>query len=161
MNERSFDERRFEAERLRLLRRARGVVGSMDAEDVVQETFERAWRTSSARPGTDPGPWLRRIARNVAYDVLAKRKRARELWTTEHIVERAEQSVLHGEHAHELGIALDALPAVQRRAIVLHDLAGYSNWEIAALDGVGYDTVRTRLFRARRAMRSALSREAA
>jgi RNA polymerase sigma-70 factor, ECF subfamily len=56
----------------------------------------------------------------------------------------------------ELGGALQTLAPAYRRTIVLHDLEGYSNSEIASLDGVPYHTVRTRLFRARRAMREKL-----
>ena len=60
-----------------------------------------------------------------------------------------------------LEIALRGLPSAQRRTIVLHDVAGYTNREIAALDAIPYHTVRTRLFRARRAMRDALTTKAA
>ena len=55
-----------------------------------------------------------------------------------------------------VGVVLGALPRVQRRAFVLHDIAGYSSHEIAQLDGVAYETVRSRLFRARRRLRQGL-----
>jgi DNA-directed RNA polymerase specialized sigma24 family protein len=73
----------------------------------------------------------------------------------------AERSVVRRETIGELGRALLSLPAVQCRTIVLHDVQGYSNAEIATLDHVPYHTVRTRLNRARRALRIALGPMAA
>jgi DNA-directed RNA polymerase specialized sigma24 family protein len=46
---------------------------------------------------------------------------------------------------------------INGEAIVLHDVAGYSSQEIAQLDGLQHNTVRTRLFRARRAMRRSVA----
>jgi DNA-directed RNA polymerase specialized sigma24 family protein len=51
--------------------------------------------------------------------------------------------------------------STQRRTFVLHDFAGYSSREIATLEAIPYHTVRTRLFRAQRAMRAASSTQAA
>jgi DNA-directed RNA polymerase specialized sigma24 family protein len=52
--------------------------------------------------------------------------------------------------------AIDALPATQRRLVVLHDLGGYTTGDIATRDQVPHSTVRTRLRRARLALRSSL-----
>jgi RNA polymerase sigma-70 factor, ECF subfamily len=139
-----------------LVNRASHLVGAADAEDVVHDAFERALRARTARSDGDPRPWLRRITRNVAYDTL--RSRARRLATEARAndEESAEHTVVRREALAELGGALQTLAPAYRRTIVLHDLEGYSNSEIASLDGVPYHTVRTRLFRARRAMRDKL-----
>jgi len=155
------DDRLILSSRDGLVRRARYLVGPADAEDVVQDAFERALRARTIRADGDPRPWLNRITRNVAYDTLKSRARATVLAPAPPNAESAERTVLRHESATELGGALQTLPAVQRRTIVLHDLEGYSNHEIASLDGVSYQTVRTRLFRARRAMRDALRTVAA
>jgi len=151
------DERSLARSRRGLLLAAYRIVGSADAEDVVQDAFERAWRAASLRTNTDPRWWLRRIARNAALDVLSKRKRMVDVYVPQLDSESAEAVVLRREANASVGVALGQLPRDQRRAIVLHDVAGYSSREIAQLDGVAHNTVRTRLFRARRAMRHALS----
>ena len=145
--------------RNRLLRNAYRIVGSADAEDVVQDAFERAWRSSSFRANSDLRPWLSRIARNVAFDVLHRRVRTAVFYERQRDIESAEAAALRHETIALLDIALGKLPAPQRRAIVLHDVAGYSSREIAQLDGIPHNTVRTRIFRARRAMRRALKDE--
>jgi RNA polymerase sigma-70 factor, ECF subfamily len=149
------------SQRAGLLQRARSLVGFADAEDVVQDAFERAWRTRTLRPGTDPRPWLNRITRNAAFDVLEARKRTPPAAGEPDAAESAERTVMRREAAADLDGALRTLPSTLRRTIVLHDFDGYSSREIAQLDGVAYHTVRTRLFRARQAMRAALETVAA
>jgi RNA polymerase sigma-70 factor (ECF subfamily) len=150
------DERSLVASRSGLLRDACRIVGYADAEDVVQDAFERAWRTESVKANSDPRPWLKRIARNVAFDVLRKRTRTMNLYVARPDIESAETVALGHESTAMVGVALGELPLVQRRAIVLHDIAGYSSREIAQLDGVAHETVRSRLFRARRRLRQSL-----
>lgn len=144
-----------------LLRRIRPIVGDADAEDVVQDTFEKAWKATTARASTDPRPWLHRIARNTALDRLYAKRSIDGPVAAEPTDESAETRVLRYETRADLETALRDLPPAQRRTIVLHDVAGYTSHEIAALDAIPYHTVRTRLFRARRAMRDALSTKAA
>jgi RNA polymerase sigma-70 factor (ECF subfamily) len=139
-----------------LVNRASHLVGPADAEDVVQDAFERALRARTVRLDGDPRPWLRRITRNVAYDTLRSRARRIATASPANDEESAERTVVRHEAMAELGGALQTLAPAYRRTIVLHDLEGYSNSEIASLDGVPYHTVRTRLFRARRAMRDKL-----
>ena len=155
------DDRLIFASRAGLVRQAQRLVGAADAEDVVQDTFERALRARSLDAGRDPRPWLRRIARNVAYDRLRARSHDAVIGEGIALTESAEHTVLRGEAGAELAGVLRTLPPVQRRTLTLHDIEGYSNAEIASIDGVPYHTVRTRLFRARQAVRNALRPEAA
>jgi RNA polymerase sigma-70 factor (ECF subfamily) len=156
------DDRFLHASRARLVRRARSLVGPADAEDVVQDAFERALRARTVRTDGDPRPWLNRITRNVAFDALKTRARAAALTPASDLAaESAEGTVVRREAVAELDDALQALTPLLRRTIVLHDVQGYTNSEIASLDGVPYQTVRTRLFRARRALRDVLAPVAA
>jgi len=150
------DEAGLLSNRSRLLWSACRIVGFADAEDVVQDAFERAWRSTSFRACADLRPWLSRIARNVAFDVLYRRARTISSYEPPRDAESAESAALRHESSAMLAVALAELPPPQRRAIVLHDVAGYTSREIAQLDGIGHNTVRTRLFRARLAMRRAL-----
>jgi RNA polymerase sigma-70 factor (ECF subfamily) len=155
----NISEQSIRSSRNWLLRNANRIVGSADAEDVVQDALERAWRSASFRANADLRPWLSRITRNVAFDVLHRRARALTSYEGPSDVESPEAAALRHERIAVLDVALGGLPAPQRRAIVLHDVAGYSSREIAQLDGIEHNTVRTRLFRARRAMRRALNAE--
>ena len=157
----SVDGQLLASQRAGLLARARSIVGPSDAEDVVQDAFERAWRSRTLRPGSDMKPWLNRITRNAAYDMLQSRNRVLPALPESDATESAERTVIRRETAADLGGALRTLPSAQRRTIVLHDFDGYSSREIAQLEGVAYHTVRTRLFRARQAMRAALETVAA
>src|ERR1700722_78512 len=121
-----------------LVNRASHLVGSADAEDVVQDAFERALRARTVRLDGDPRPWLRRITRNVAYDTLRSRARRIATVVPANDEESAEHTVVRHEAMAELGGALETLAPAYRRTIVLHDLEGYSNSEIATLDGVPY-----------------------
>jgi RNA polymerase sigma-70 factor (ECF subfamily) len=143
--------------RATLLQRAQRLVGTADAEDVVQEAFERAFRARTMSADRDLRPWLYRIARNVAYDALRTRIRPTANNLTSPDVESAEISALRLETAAEIDNALRRLPDTQRRIVQLRYFEGYSNSEIASIEGVPYNTVRTRLHRARIAMRDALS----
>ena len=155
------DDRLILSSRERLVATARRLVGAADAEDVAHDAFERALRARTVRSDGDPRPWLNRIARNVAYDTLRSRARNALAAPAPDPAESAERAAVRQETIAELGGVLDRLTPLLRRTIVLHDLKGYTNREIASLEGVPYHTVRTRLLRARRAMRDALAPVAA
>ena len=150
------DDRLILSSRERLVATARRLVGAADAEDVAHDAFERALRARTVRSDGDPRPWLNRITRNVAYDTLRSRARRAALSVAPRDEESAERTVVRQETRTEIGAALDLISPLYRRTIELHDLQGYTNTEIAALEGVPYQTVRTRLFRARRALREQL-----
>jgi RNA polymerase sigma-70 factor (ECF subfamily) len=143
----------------RLRRQARRIVrDDSDADDVVQDAMERAWRVRDrfASEGA-AGPWLSAITRRTAIDFLRNRRAplpSPEEPAAAH--ERTEAIVLRRETSEALDAAIGTLAPVYRDTLVLHDVLGYSSREIALRESLPYHTVRTHLFRARRALRGIL-----
>ena len=146
----------------RLLALARRMLGDpVEAEDVAQEAFLRAWKQA---PSWQPGAarfdtWLHRVALNLCYDRLRKR---RETPMAEP-PDRPDPGPApdRGLEAAELGAqvdrALQALPERQREAIVLCHYQELSNIDAAELMGVSVEALESLLSRGRRALRTALA----
>jgi RNA polymerase sigma-70 factor (ECF subfamily) len=136
-----------------------------DAEDLVQETYLRAWRSlHTYRPGTNPKAWLFRILHNARIDRY--RASTRTVQTVDEIEgqdpafvvnETPESLVLAGVMDAEVRQAIMDLPEVFRSCLILADLEGFSYQEIADILGIPRGTVMSRLFRGRRAMRKSLA----
>jgi RNA polymerase sigma-70 factor, ECF subfamily len=143
-----------------LTNRARAIVGNRsDAEDAVQEAAFRAWRgRDRLRVGADPAPWLKTIVTRTALDLARERTRRSSLPIEEHPAfgPSAEETLVRAEILTTIGSAAEHLPPDSRRVFMLHDLAGFSSHEIAHLDKLPYNTVRTRLRRARISLRNEL-----
>ena len=125
------------------------------AEDVVQETLLRAWRSLDAL--TDDAaarPWLLTIARRE-HARLHERKRFETVDVDDPAI--TDHPALARDEDHERGdmhAALLALPEEYREPLVLQVLMGYSTDEIAAHLGLTNGAVLTRLCRARQKLRS-------
>lgn len=121
-------------------------------DDVVQETFIRAWKyfpTLKAESSTKS--WLMRICRNVINDVAPK-------WQRNSIAEVDYRADLNDAYSQsDLMQLMDELTLEHRQVLVLCGLLGY-DYEIAAevLD-IPIGTVRSRLARARSAMQELVS----
>ena len=131
-----------------------------DAEDLVQETFLRAYRALDRfESGSYARAWLHTILQRVRIDAFRRRKRRPE--TVELVGEGpaipAEQDALASGH-EDLERALSALPEAFRTAVVLRDLQELSYAEIAATLGVPVGTVMSRIHRGRALLREALTR---
>jgi RNA polymerase sigma-70 factor (ECF subfamily) len=137
-----------------------------DAEDLVQETYLRAWRSlHTYRPGTNPKAWLFRILHNAHIDRF--RASSRTVPTVDELEgqdpafvvhETPETLVMNGLMDAEVRQALVEIPEVFRACLVLADLEGFSYQEIADILSIPRGTVMSRLFRGRRAMRRLLTR---
>jgi RNA polymerase sigma-70 factor (ECF subfamily) len=136
------------------------------AEDVVQETMIKAWRSlGEFRGESSTRTWVLRIARNTAIDAL-RRRRERSVApadlqhdedgsTVDDPARRAEGRA----EVELLRAALASLDELSRTIVVLREVEGLSYQEIADTLEVPIATVKTRLLRARRALDSALRDE--
>jgi len=124
------------------------------AQDVVQEAFCRAYaRWSRVSTYDDPAAWVRRVAWNVATSGFRQRTRFLSFARRHRDIDVPEPSPDHVA----LTTALAAIPARQRRVIVLHYLADLSIADIAAMDGVSEGTVKSWLYRGRAALAGLLA----
>jgi RNA polymerase sigma factor (sigma-70 family) len=127
-----------------------------DAEDLVQESFLRAFKSFESFRGGDGRAWLLAIVRNTCYTWLQE-NRVQELTTVYdealHTIEddsRNPETLLLESADHQLlKETLEELPLEFREVIVLRELEGMSYKEIAALLGIPVGTVMSRLARAR------------
>ena len=133
-----------------------------DAEDLVQETYLKAFRAAGRfEPGTNLRAWLFTILHNTALN--RARDRARDTVSIDSdAVERAadadfgraietpETLLLRATLAPELQAAIDALPDAFREAVWLRDVEEFSYAEIADMLEIPVGTVMSRISRGRR-----------
>ncbi|MGK7345514.1 MAG: RNA polymerase sigma factor [Candidatus Nitrospinota bacterium M3_3B_026] len=144
-----------------------------DAEDVLQETFLQVHRSlNSFRGDSAFSTWLFKIATNGCLMKIRKTKKVDlvsidkpidfdgSLLQREIVDWSKNPSLLHGND--EIRKALDSmislLPEDKRVVLILKDVEGFSNLEISQILGMTVAAVKSRLHRARLAMRDALSR---
>ena len=141
-----------------------------DAEDITQEVFLRAWRSIEEFRG-DSGfsTWLFRITMNLCVDharhkhaqpqtqplVMGEEESERPLPDT---APTPEEHLDNSELGRELAAALDEVSEEHRRIVLLRDVSGMSYTEIAEVLEISEGTVKSRLSRARIALRKVLLR---
>lgn len=134
-----------------------------EARDLAQDVFVRVYRNLDRyRPGTFEG-WLYRITKNLFLDHVRRRARVRmEPLSDEEWCQPPENGPGPAEHLEagmlrgDLEVALEDLAPSYRTAVVLCDVQGLSYEEIAAATGWPIGTVRSRIHRGRRLLRSSL-----
>jgi RNA polymerase sigma-70 factor, ECF subfamily len=174
------DRVRFEEEALELsdqvYRVARRLVGSREeAEDLVQETYARAFRSwRSFSPGTNLRAWLLRILTNLNIDRGRKQQRTPDTQPLEEgdyfLYNRLEESSRESEGEQEAIVnrlsqddvvsALSAVPHDFRDVVVLVDIGDFTYDDAAQILDIPIGTVMSRLHRGRRILKSELAREA-
>lgn len=174
------DRVRFEEEALALAdqvyRVARRLVGSREeAEDLVQETYARAFRSwRSYTPGTNLRAWLLRILTNLNVDRGRKLQRTPDTQPLEegdyYLANKVAES--QGEHALDqervverlsqdsIVSALSSLPHDFRDVVVLVDIGDFSYADAAQILDIPIGTVMSRLHRGRRRLKQQLAQGA-
>lgn len=132
-----------------------------DADELTQETFLRVWsKADTYRPATVQfTTWLHRIAHNLCMDQL-RRARPQSLDDPDAALSDApgpEQQAAGLEGSARLQRALARLPAEQRGALLLTELQGLSNQQVAQIMNLGVRAVESLLARARRTLREQVS----
>jgi RNA polymerase sigma-70 factor, ECF subfamily len=145
------------AARRRCVREARRVLRNRDdAEEAAQEALLRAWRSrDSCRTPARADGWLAEIARNEAYRLMARRRRADERERANFEPPRDDGiTSLIDEIA--LRQTLGELSPIERNAMELRYIADLTQAEIARRLQVPEGTVKVRLHRARNSLRAAI-----
>ena len=145
-----------------------------DAEDLVQETYLKAYRGfGSFEEGTNLKAWLYRILTNTYINTYRAAKRRPEISDVEDVEElylyrrlapvdgaapgrSAEDVALESFTDEEVKAAIESLPDNFRIAVLLADVEGFSYKEIAEITDVPIGTVMSRIHRGRRALQKAL-----
>lgn len=133
-----------------------------EAEDLVQETFLRAFKSFGRfRRNTNAKAWLFKIMTNIYINRYRKQTRFPQTELKEEVVAPGQMSDPDAEFFSQLlepevEEALESLPAEFRLAIVLVDLQGFSYQEAAEIIGCPVGTVRSRIARGRSRLSSQL-----
>jgi RNA polymerase sigma-70 factor (ECF subfamily) len=173
------DRVHFEEDALELsdqvYRVARHLVGSREeAEDLVQETYARAFRSwRSFTPGTNMRAWLLRILTNLNIDRGRRQQRAPQMQPLEandyflydKLAENGdgvsdEEQVVERLSQDDIVTALSAVPHDFRDVLVLVDLGDFSYADAAQILDIPVGTVMSRLHRGRRILKRELAESA-
>jgi RNA polymerase sigma-70 factor (ECF subfamily) len=145
-----------------------------DAEDLVQETYLKAYRAfGSFEAGTNLRAWLYRILTNTYINSYRAASRRPEVTDVEDVEDlylykrlsgpgglqagrSAEDEALDLFTDDDVKAALEALPETFRMAVLLADVEGFSYKEISEITDVPIGTVMSRIHRGRRALQKAL-----
>ncbi len=144
----------------RLLALAPRMLGDpAEAEDVAQETFVRIWRHAAGwrRGQARFDSWIHRVALNLCYDRLRKRRE----FVTDDLPEQVDEAplpdALPGDEENRVATALQRLAPRQREAIVLVYYQEMSNIEAAAVMQISVDALESLLARGRRSLQVMLT----
>ncbi len=134
-----------------------------DAEDAVQSAFIRALeRIDQLKPGSPFGPWFYRVLRSTCLNLRRREalRRHEEIPVSAAGGPDPEKDLQRELTRERVVIALGELPEMQRLAVTLYDLEGYSHQEIGGILGIAVGTSRAHVHHARRALRRLIGPDA-
>jgi RNA polymerase sigma-70 factor (ECF subfamily) len=147
-----------------------------DAEDLVQETFLKGYRSyAQFTPGTNLKAWLFKILKNTFINEYRRRQAAPKKSDFADIedafesrlapgaagqMKNPEEEALENAFDEDVQRALDLLPGDYRMAVLLADIEGFSYREIAEILEIPVGTVMSRLYRGRKLLEEAMLRYA-
>jgi RNA polymerase sigma factor (sigma-70 family) len=117
------------------------------ARDIVQDSFEKVWKTKENVNGTKAKSYLYSTAYHTMIDLIRRDKKKVDF-----------EYVSGSKYAHEeqysdlheiLNEAVDKLPEIQKSVILLRDYEGYSYEEIGEITGLNESQVKVYIYRAR------------
>ena len=168
-NERAF-ESLVERHRFRIVGTvAKMLGGCADAEDVAQQVFIRVWQSAHrTNPTAKFTTWLLTITRNLVFNEMRRRTRARVVPLDSDDPDRphhdrpdasarpAPEEIANAELQDAIARAIAALPESQRMAVILRRYEEMPYEEIAQVIGTTVPAVKSLLFRARSELRESL-----
>lgn len=128
------------------------------AEDLAQEVFVKLWKALPRYDGRAKlSTWIYAITRNAAVSALRARRRSVSL-SDPAVLEEAERIAAEPAPADDPALwrAVEALPDMQRQAVILYYQDERPVDEVAAMMGIPANTVKTHLHRARAGLAAAL-----
>ncbi len=132
------------------------------AEDLLQESFVRAWQKLDMFRGDSKfGTWLHRLAVNVALSDRRTRlrKTGKEVALDEHVDRTVVGSKdVRADRQRDLEQSIAKLPERARTVLVLYDVEGYRHQEIADMTGMAVGSSKAQLHRARKLVREDLNK---
>ena len=145
-----------------------------DAEDIAQQVFIRVWKSAPRwQPTAKVTTWLYKITRNLVFNEVRRRKRHpvqsldatlasedgdRPRQIADPGVKAADTALLDAEMQAAIQTAIDALPEVQRMAVILRRYDDVPYEEIGEILDLSVPAVKSVLFRARTDLREKLRR---
>jgi RNA polymerase sigma factor (sigma-70 family) len=141
-----------------------------DADDIVQESYMRAFRFFDTFRGENARPWLLAIVRRTWYTEWQRRTNSREVASFDDELDETsvfdetcsiyadpQTLLLQGEHARLVREALESLPVEFREVLILRELEDMSYRDIAVIADLPIGTVMSRLARGRRKLAAMLA----
>lgn len=143
---------------------------SLDADDIVQDAFVRAFRFFETLRGENARPWLLAIVRRTWYTEWRRRSNSHEVALFDDALDETsvfepmcetyadpQMLLLKGEHTRLVRAALEQLPVEFREVLILRELEEMSYRDIAVIADLPVGTVMSRLARGRRKLAALLA----
>jgi RNA polymerase sigma-70 factor (ECF subfamily) len=137
---------------------------NIDIDDILQDTFLKAYKKIDQFDGQSSlYTWLYSIARNITIDEFRSRKRKPDRSHTpadefDIADDNSEPNETGRQEIYDLRNAVSELPEILREIVVLKTLEGLSYDEISEITGINTETLKNRMFRAKKQLAESLKK---